>query len=279
MTLRESIKEQLNKNRPNLAESSVKTYVSLLFNLAKKLDIDNIKYFNEHVDKILDHFKEIASNLRKTSLSALYILTNNDKYKEIMLEDCKKTNDYYKEQTKNDKEKENWLSFDEIKAKYDELYSKVKAMFSRNAVVDDKVIIDYLVIACLSGASGLSPRRSMDYSEMKIKNYDPKTDNYYKNGVFYYNQYKTSKKYGLTTIDIKKEAPQLNDIIKKWIKINPTDYLLYSSNKNKLNSSQITKISNSIFGKNVSCDLMRHIFLTNYYKDKPMPTYEELDKL
>jgi hypothetical protein len=226
MTLRESIKEQINKNRPNLGESSVKTYVSLLFNLAKKLDINDIKYFNEHVDKVLDHFKDIASNLRKTSLSALYILTNNDKYKEIMLEDCKKTNDYYKEQSKNDKEKENWLSFDEIKAKYDELYSKVKAMFSRNAVVDDKVIIDYLVIACLSGASGLSPRRSMDYSEMKIRNYDPKTDNYYKNGVFYYNQYKTSKKYGLTTIDIKKEAPQLNDIIKKWIKINQTDCIL-----------------------------------------------------
>jgi hypothetical protein len=247
--------------------------------LAKKLGIDNIKYFNEHDDKILDHFKEVASNLRKTSLSALYILTNNDKYKEIMLEDCKKTNDFYKEQTKNDKEKENWMSFDEIKAKYDELYTKVKAMFSRNAVIDDKVIIDYLVIACLSGASGLSPRRSMDYSEMKIRNYDPKTDNYYKNGVFYYNQYKTSKKYGLTTIDIKKEAPQLNDIIKKWIKINTTDYLLYSSNKNKLNSSQITKISNSIFGKNISVDLLRHIFLTNYYKDKTMPSYEELDKL
>jgi hypothetical protein len=65
----------------------------------------------------------------------------------------------------------------------------------------------------------------MDYSEMKIRNYDPKTDNYYKNGVFYYNQYKTSKKYGLTTIDIKKEARQLNDIIKKWIKINQQKFL------------------------------------------------------
>jgi hypothetical protein len=77
----------------------------------------------------------------------------------------------------------------------------------------------------------MPPRRSMDYSEMKIHNYDPKTDNYYKAGKFFYNKYKTAKTYGLQTLDVPK---QLNTLIKKWIKLNNNDYMLYSTNGNKL---------------------------------------------
>jgi hypothetical protein len=280
MTFRDEIAKTIKEKRPKIGESSIKTYTSLLFNLAKKMNGNDMDFFHKNVEPILEHLKDVASNLRKTTLSALFIITNNDEYRKIMLEDCNKTNQYYKEQTKNKKEEENWLSFDEIKAKYNDLLGQVKAMFNRNAVINDKVIMEFFVIALLSGASGLSPRRSMDYSEMKIRNYDPKVDNYYKNGVFYYNQYKTSKKYGLTTINVKQEAPELDAIIKKWIKINPKDYLLYSTNGEKLIPSQITRISNGIFGdKHVSTDLYRHIFLTNYYKDKPMPSLEELGKL
>jgi integrase len=280
MTFREEITKVIKEKRPKIGENSIKTYTSLLFNLAKKLDGNDMEFFHKNVETILNHLKDVASNLRKTTLSALYIITGDDEYRKIMLDDCNKTNQYYKEQTKNKKEEENWISFDEIKAKYNELLGQVKAMFGRNAVINDKVIMEYFVIALLSGASGLSPRRSLDYSEMKIRNYDPKVDNYYKNGVFYYNQYKTSKKYGLTTINVKQEAPELDAIIKKWIKINPKDYLLYSTNGEKLAPSQITRISNGLFdGKKISVDMYRHFFLTNYYKDKPIPDLETMEKL
>ena len=102
---------------------------------------------------------------------------------------------------------------------------------------------------------------------MKIRNYNTDTDNYFRNGKFYFNVYKTADKYGLQVIDCPTE---LNTLIKRWIKINTdNDYLLFSKNGNHLSSSQITRVLNKVFGKNVSCDMLRHIYLTNKYKNLP----------
>jgi hypothetical protein len=57
--------------------------------------------------------------------------------------------------------------------------------------------------------------------------------------------------------------------MKKWIKINTNDYMLYSTNGNKLTSPQVTRILNKVFDKNVSTSMLRHIYLTNEYKDIP----------
>ena len=47
MSFREEIANQIKAKRPNLSASSLKTYVSILFNLHKKLDPDNndLKFF------------------------------------------------------------------------------------------------------------------------------------------------------------------------------------------------------------------------------------------
>ena len=51
----------------------------------------------------------------------------------------------------------------------------------------------------------IPPRRSLDYSEMKIRNYDAKTDNFYKGNKFFFNKYKTVKSYGIQSLEIPKE--------------------------------------------------------------------------
>ena len=112
----------------------------------------------------------------------------------------------------------------------------------------------------------IPPRRSLDYSEMKIRNFDTKTDNYYKANKFYFNQYKTFKTYGLQILDVPKD---LNNVLKKWIKINTNDYMIYSSNGHKISCPQITRILNKVFGKKISTSMLRHIYLTNVYKDVP----------
>ena len=45
--------------------------------------------------------------------------------------------------------------------------------------------------------------------------------------------------------------------------------MIYSSNDNKLSLPQITRIWNKIFGKNISTSMIRHIYLTDVYKDVP----------
>ena len=107
-----------------------------------------------------------------------------------------------------------------------------------------------------AGLSGITPRRSKDYALLKIQNYNLETDNYYRNGKIYFNTYKTSSVYGQQIVDIPKI---LFPFVKKWVKINLTNYFLFSSNMNSITSSQVNKMLNKIFdGKHISTDILRH---------------------
>ncbi len=144
-------------------------------------------------------------------------------------------------------------------------------MLSTKKKFDDSKYLEFLLVACLSGVL-IPPRRSQDYGEMKIRNYDTKTDNYFHAGKFYFNKYKTAKTYGLQTLVLPKE---LNALIRKWIKLSTNDYMLYSTNGNKLSSPQINRILNEAFGKAVSTNLLRHIYLSDKYKNVPAITEME----
>ena len=266
-TFRDIIKSEILKKRPNLSPSSVKTYVSILFNINKKVNPENteIAFFDNH-DDILKLLADKPPQSRKTSLSALFVLTDNPEYSKVMLDDCKTTNDNYKEQKKSPKEEENWISTPEIKKIYDELYVNASAMLNNKLALNYQTIVQYMLLACLGGVAGIPPRRSLDYTDLKLKNYS-KTDNYYKGGKFYFNIYKTSKHYGEQVIDVKEKAPEFYKLLQKWCKINPTDYLLFSSNQEKFTSPQVTKMFNKLFGKRASTNMLRHSYLTEKYGD------------
>jgi hypothetical protein len=279
MTFREKIEDEIKQKRPNLNPSSLKTYISILFNLHKKLadNDESIEWFDDD-KKILEHLEDKTPQTRKTVLAALFVLTGNSEYQRLMLIDCKHTNDLYKSQKKSQKEEDNWMSSSEIKEIYDDLYQRVALMFSQKLIADYTTINNFILLGCLGGVSGLSPRRSKDYTEMKIKNYTNQ-DNYFKAGKFYFNVYKTANQYGEQIIDVKQKAPEFFKILNKWIKVNPTEYLLFSSNKQKLTSPQITRMLNKLLGKNVSSSMLRHIFLTDKYGDIQNEMFEDAENM
>ena len=260
------LQEKLKEKRPNLSTSSVKTYISILSNIYKKLNGEgNIEWFNKESNQILKCLEEKNDQTKKTNLSALFILTGNKEYQSIMNLVMKKVNDNYKNQTMNEKQKENWISIDDVKDKYNALSVDANLMLNKKKILNENVMMEFLLMSFLSGVI-MPPRRSLDYSEMKIRNFDTKTDNYYKANKFYFNQYKTFKTYGLQILDVPKD---LNNVLKKWIKINSNDYMIYSSNGHKISCPQITRILNKVFGKKISTSMLRHIYLTNVYKDVP----------
>jgi integrase len=115
------------------------------------------------------------------------------------------------------------------------------------------------------GVVDLAPRRSQDYKSCKLEIMIPRKTIIINLGNFI-QCLKTAKRTGYKVIDVPKE---LNVILKKWVKINTNDYMLYSTNGNKLSSPQVTRILNKVFDKNVSSSMLRHIYLTNKYKDIP----------
>ena len=111
------LRETIIKNRPKLSPNSVKTYVSTLSSFYKKFNCKNIECLSKNVNEIIESLKDVTSNKRKTLLSALYILTNENDYKALMLSDCRIVNDNYKQQKATPDEKENWVTIDDIQQK------------------------------------------------------------------------------------------------------------------------------------------------------------------
>jgi hypothetical protein len=171
-------------------------------------------------------------------------------------------------QEMTEKEKENWLNFEDVQKVYDYEYDKYRPILkSKGIATNDELsdISNFILLAVTSGIH-IPPRRSQDWTEMKISNYTP-TDNYYKGGKFYFNTYKTAGTYGTQII----AAPRkLKEIMKLYIAKNPHDYLLVNHFGKKLFETSLPPRLNKMFGgKKISTTMLRHIYLSHYHKDTP----------
>jgi len=262
-----NLKEYIKDKRPTLSDSSLTTYTSILKNLYKKVfnsdDID-IKKFDD-TDKILNHLKTMTPNKRKTILSSLVIITDKKAYRDLMLEDIKDYNKDIETQTKSESQKENWIETNQIKEVWELLKNDADLIYKKKTLKpQDLQQIQSFIIVSLLGGVFIPPRRSKDFVDFKIKDVDKEKDNYFEKNKLIYNSYKTSKTYGQQSVEIPR---QLSQILKKWILVNPTNYLLFDTNFNPLSSVKLNQRLNKIFDeRKISVNILRHSFLTDKYK-------------
>jgi hypothetical protein len=270
------IKELIIKERPNLSKSSITTYTSILKNLYNKVfgetDDVNIKNFNKSTE-ILHHLQSIEPNKRKTILSALVIVTDNKDYRDQMLDDIKAYNEETHKQEKTPEQAQNWVEQNDIKTLFTDMEKDAKLLYKKpNKTASDlQTIQNYIIIAVLGGIY-VPPRRSKDWVAFKIKNIDKVNDNFLDKNTLIFNAYKTAKTYGQQKVEAPKE---LIKILKRWAIVNPTEYLLFDNNNNKLSNVKLNQRMNKIFGKKASVNVMRHSYLSSKYADK----IDELKKL
>jgi len=262
---RENLAQSLCKER-NLSASTCKTYTSLLISLQKKLSNNepSVNFYKSNKKEIMKHIDSLEkAQTKKTLLSALFVLTDDDEYREKMLENVKVVNDHYRQQKTDPERLKNAKSFDEIKL----LHNQFKNPYKNNPTNSN--LIDLLISSVCSGAlDGLPPRRVLDYAVMKIKNFNRETDNYYEKGKFYFNQYKTKAK-GKQELEVPKE---LVTLINKRKKLSTNDYLLENESGEPYTQSSLSKKIKKLFQGN-SQDVLRSIFLSNLYKDLPAVSF------
>lgn len=266
--LKAELEKQIIKNRENIKASSVKTYISCLSNLIKKMDGElDVKFF-DNTKKILAYLDDKTPVQRKTCLSALFILTKNEDYQKPMLEDIKLVNNQYKEQTKNKKESDNWIEQEDLQAFYNTYLKIANDIFKKKewSNADITELQKYFLLVFLGGYF-FPPRRSQDFTELKLKTFDKEKDNFYFKGCFYFNIYKTAKSFGEQKIELPSD---IDKQVKKYIKKIDNEYFFFNPKTgNKLTSPNITLMINSIFGKKISTNMLRHVYLSNKYKDIP----------
>ena len=269
----QDLKDYIHSKRPNLSNSSLITYTSILKNLYHKVfgnDIDFHKF--DDAQSILHYLQDMPPNKRKTILSALVIITDNKQYRDLMMEDVQQYNKEILRQEKTPEQQANWVNGDEIKEIYDELKRNAELLYKKKTLTpsDLQQIQNYIIISLLGGIY-IPPRRSKDYVDMVTKDIDRNKDNYIEKNKMYFNSYKTAKTYGCQIIDIPRA---LQTILKKWVNINPTKTLLFDTNMNALSSVKLNQRINKIFHeKKVSVNALRHSYLTDKYKQ-----HSEIDK-
>jgi hypothetical protein len=262
----EKIKEQLKENRPNMTESTMKTYLSLLKSLYGKLQDDKNKnddvgFYLNNKQEILQYIESLQSDQsKKTILSALYVLTNDQEYNDIMRQYCKRVNDTYSKKEFKEERLKNLPTQQDL----DDIYNKVLKGIKQYPLSFDHWV-QYLIV-CVSNGMYINPRRLKDWTEMKLNNYDVNCDNYIlvenKKWYFVFNQFKTAK---YTKEEDKKVLipNELVKIIKQWKKINDKDYFIFQKNGQKFTSSSLSKYFNNIYGDYIGADTLRSIFATN----------------
>lgn len=274
-------------NRPNLSAGSLRTYTSILKNLGKQLGValETPEDIIDNHKKIIEHLANVAGNVRKTRLSALIVFIEKAKqsekvveaFRKQMLDDVKEYDQQINKQEMTERQKEGYIPLSEVMGKFHALEKEVAPIMKKDTL-DKKEFARVQLYVLLSCLLLIEPRRSLDYTQFKLKGADETKDNYMKTEkrkpFFVFNQYKTAKKYGKQSLPI---PAKLHKIIKRWSVLNPHEWLLMNTQlSNKISQTQLTHLLYGFFEKPISTSMLRHIFLTDKYKD--VPALAEMEK-
>jgi hypothetical protein len=223
----------------------------------------------DEADKVLEFLKDVEPNKRKTVLSALVVLTGNEKYRQHMLTDIEKYSALIKKQIKSPSQEANWVTMDEVRKRFKELEDESKLVYKKKTLtMSDVQQIQQMVLLALLGGIFIPVRRNLDYVCMKKGGQiNKEKDNWFDKKQFHFNMYKTKKFYGEQTLTI---PPGLKKIIEKYASLMPhTDYLLFDNNSQPLTSVKLNQRLCKIFDpKKTSVNLLRHSYLTEKFGDQ-----------
>lgn len=295
-----TIEDNIIIKRPNIKQSSLKTYIVSLKCLRKsidgKSDLNNTDFLQDF-NKVMDTIKGMKITSKKNRITAILVsLTadsplNNDLIDKYQLK-LKELNDEYsaflKTQKKTETQENNWLNYEDLVMVYNDIMKnvKLKKLTSQSELKDKD--FDTLQQLLILRTYLDFPLRN-DFADMKIientqlKELKDEDDNNYlailprNKKQFILNDFKNKKLIGRKRLDI---TPSLNKIINIWLKFNKSGYYLVKKDrKTAMNPNNITKYLNKLFvsktGKKIGSSLIRHIVISKISENQPTIIEEE----
>eukprot|EP01047_Picozoa_sp_COSAG01_P027815 COSAG01_NODE_1849_length_9064_cov_212.400446_1_plen_322_part_00 len=287
-----NLAEIIKTNRPAIVESSLKAYVSNIRKLHEKMyktkDVDSLEWVGDY-DKVI---KYLDTNMKsyltvRNFLNALIVLIlNNDKYKDALVSYQNKRDEYndkYQQSQENgemtSKQKENWVSLDEINQFVTEMNDEAKHLKLRKdlsvgnlKLLQDRFMVKFWITYPIR--NDLADTRVVTKKIFnKLSDEDRANNNYMivssNNISLRISNYKTKKQYGIKTIKIVDK--NVIRYMRDWLKVSPNpEYILVNLKNNKpMTANQITlnfkRIFVDEFGKKVSTTLLRHIVISHTF--------------
>lgn len=270
-------------------ESTEKMYEAQISSYFKRSkfspDDDFLKKYKEVIGEIEDFYPNL--NTRKNMLNAIIIYGRTIDYPEKWLAyygiEIDKINQQLKAaistNEKTDKQKENWITMDELKKVIESLKNEIPAQISNYSQY--RSLMRYLAIYLQTHF----PRRN-DYTTIKLVESTPKdqTHNYMvvpnrnrggaSSPVFIFNNYKTASKFGAQTFPIPDDIYHELRFYKPHILgHSPDGFVFIRKDGQPLNSNEFTKFFIATLqektGKKIGTSLIRHVIISEKFKPDP----------
>jgi hypothetical protein len=262
--------------------------------LGKDSAPDDCKWL-EDFDKVMASINTSKSlHTRKNKINTVVIYMQLDKcdekvlkkYQNEIIKLSKNINDNYNNNTKNEKQELNWMSYDELKNVIEKIKSQIPVTIEKYS--DYKKLLSYLT---LSTHLEIPLRNDLVdaqiYKLVDFNKIDEEDDVNYivigkNSGFIVLNNYKTSGSYG------RKKIILPDPLFKIWRKYLPIILNFTKSNKifikenlEKMNRNEFTKLFHYIFkdyNKKISSSMIRHIVISHKFPVDPneMKEREEL---
>jgi hypothetical protein len=269
----------------NRKQATTDGYERRLITLNDGQPLDNLAFLYNY-DVILEKIQKYKLTTQRNFIISIVSVLKNVKTMKSMYDKYSKLLEEYNNtlrsnNTKTDVQKTNWISQDTVIQVYNKLYENVYPIMCKKSNITETTFSKITQLILLALFVLQQPRRLLDYKDMVIIRKMPKimdtTLNYCDiiTGIFYFNNYKTSKTYKTQEVHI---STELQELLKCYVSIHPTKlttknyiYLLCNYDGTPINNTTtLTRILNKIFmeavGKKISSNLLRNIFLTDLFK-------------
>lgn len=286
-----NLHERLMKEK-GIAESTASLYLQNLYNLNSRKPFTNLSFIKkkDQINKVLEGY---ADSTKKSMLGGVVSVLDmyktkptykkiHEYYRDLMTEKIKEFEAKPKGEM-NEKQKANWLTWQEVEERKQKIYDDVKDLTDKKRISDTqfKKLLQYFV---LSLYTDIPPRRNQDYALCYIvKSFHDKlpTDrNYYvlDDKEFVFNKYKTSKTYGQQKLSVK-DNEEFMSAFNLYFKFHPLNKGRWGKNRQVpllcnydgsclTSVNAITRILNKVFGKKVGSSMLRHFYLSSKYSDE-----------
>lgn len=288
------------KEKRNIADSTCDAYIRALRVLNGKKPFKSLAFLNkmEAITQLINEYAPSTQlSLYATLVAVLFLCKDKmpKAYEYYLSKMTEKKSDASKVDTtqKTEKQEKNWITMEEVKKVKDDLGQKVKDLAGKKTLTNAQytILLHYTV---LSLYTDIPPRRNQDYLLMKtlrlkkgesvpeldkdsnwliVENKVPKK--------MVFNKYKTSKKYGESTLDVPSD---LASVLAMYLRHSPSkekvSHFLLAYDGTPLTAvNAITRILNRVFGKKVGASMLRHIYLSDKYGDVLKEMKEDADAM
>lgn len=262
--------KEVSNNKKSLKPISVKTYACTLRSLSKKLSIEDANYYDNNPSAVMKHVNKQPLVTKKNLLTALLAVASGKKAKAIYTSALVTVADELREdegkQQKTERQEAQWKSQEKLEEIYTQLEAEAEPLFKKKSLTwrELRKIESFVLASCYLL---IPPRRVEDYRSFRIRNVDEK-GNYMLGKFFVFNQFKTAEKYGTQKVKI---PSKLVNIIKKWMDVNDSEWLLRSKDGKQLSTQNVSKLIKDVFGSSIN--VLRHIYVSDVIlKDVPKLT-------